>query len=91
MDGRVSVTIEVMDEWGLEKDVEKKLIPPGEVGHFVNHVKSRLDDNGQVEKDPRLVAPSNHERSHLMLQRSMDGASICESTLQHCTIACLPF
>ncbi len=50
MDGRVSVTIEVMDEWGLEKDVEKKLIPPGEVGHFVNHVKSRLDDNGQVEK-----------------------------------------
>lgn len=34
MDGRVSITIEIMDESGLERDVEKRLIPAGEVGQF---------------------------------------------------------
>lgn len=75
MDGRVSVTIGVMDEWGLEKDVEKKLIPPGEVGQFVNHVKSRLDDNGQVKKRSPCGCIIE-SRAHLSDVAEVDGMGI---------------
>lgn len=53
MSGRVSLTINIFDEYGLERDVRKKLVSSGNVEQFANHIAMGLDQNGHIKwNDP---------------------------------------